>query len=147
MHHPARVRVRDRLAHLEEVAHEPTPVGRRVRPVGQEGGQRVPVDELHGEVRPPVGEPAQVVDRYDPRVLELAAQLGLLDEPLHDPRTVREVGAEHLERQVAAEVAIPTSEDHAHPAAGQLPEELVALVRGPPNPRGRRPPGRRVGGG
>ena len=43
-------------------------------------GQRLPLDQLHAEERPAVGEGAQLVDRHDARVLELAADLRLLDE-------------------------------------------------------------------
>src|SRR5208337_736908 len=43
--------------------------------------QGPPLDQLHREERPAVGEGAQLVDRHDPRVLKLPADLRLLDEP------------------------------------------------------------------
>ena len=79
--HAAGVGVGHRLADRLEDRQEPGQVVGRRRAGREQVGQRLPLDQLHGEVRPAVGEGAQLVDRHDARVLELAADLGLLDEP------------------------------------------------------------------
>ena len=73
-----------------------------------------------------VGEPAQLVDRDDPRVLELAADLGLLDEPADHLGVVAVLLQDDLDGQVAAEVDVAALEDRPHAAAGDLADELVA---------------------
>ena len=50
--------------------------------------QGAALDQLHGEVGPAVGEGAQLVDRDDPGMLKLAADLRLLDEPADEDRVV-----------------------------------------------------------
>ncbi len=47
----------------------------------QQRRQGAALDQLHGEIRPVVGEGAQFVDRNHAGVLQLAGDLGLLDEP------------------------------------------------------------------
>ncbi len=73
--------------------------------------QGVALDQLHGEEGPEVGEGAQLVDRHDAGVLELAADLGLLDEAADHVGVVAEVVAQDLERDVAAEVGVAALED------------------------------------
>ncbi len=79
-------------------------------PIRQQARERVALDQLHREERPAVGEGAQLVDRHDPRVLELAADLGLLDEPADHVGVVAEVVAEDLDGDVAAEVGVAAPE-------------------------------------
>ncbi len=103
-------------------------------------------DELHRDEQPAVGEASQLVDRRDPGVLELAADLGFLDEPAHHLGVVAVLLPDHLDGEVPAEVEVAPLEDRAHPAPGQLADELVArrLARevghlrrtGPDEPRG-----------
>ena len=84
------------------------------------------LDQLHREEGPEVGEGAQLVDRHDAGVLELAADLGLLDEAADHVGVVAEVVAQHLEGDVAAEVGVAALEDGAHAAAGDLAVDAVA---------------------
>jgi hypothetical protein len=81
MDHAPRVRVGHRLGDRFEDREEPRPVVRRVLAVGEQGGQGTPPDQLHGEVGAGVAEGAELVNRDDPGVLELTADLGFLDEP------------------------------------------------------------------
>ena len=136
--HPPGVGVGHRLADLLEDREEPRPVVRRVLPRLQQRGQGAAPDQLHGDVEPPVGEPAQLVDRDDPRVLELAADLRLLDEPADHLGVVAVLLQEDLDGQVAAEVDVAALEHDAHAAPGDLAEELVAPAlarRGRASPR------------
>ena len=89
-------------------------------------GQGVALDQLHGEERPAVGEGAQLVDRDDAGVLELAADLRLLDEAADHVGVVAEVFAQDLQGHVAAEVGVAALEDGAHAAAGDLAVDPVA---------------------
>ena len=61
-------------------------------------------------------------------MLELAADLRLLDEPADHLGVVAVLLQEDLDGQVAAEVGVAALEDDAHAAAGDLAEELVATL-------------------
>ena len=134
MDHAPRVGIGHRLADLLEDRQEP-----RAGPclpgsvaLGlEQRGQGPPLDQLHGEVRPAVGEGPQLVDRHDPRVLQLAADLRLLDEPAHDLGVALVRLQQHLDGQVAAQVDVAALEDRPHAAAGDLALELVP-ARAPP---------------
>ena len=120
MDHAPGVGVGHRLADLLEDPQEPRAVGLGRRPVGQELGQGAALDQLHREVRPGVGESTQLVDRHDARVLELAGDLRLLDEPADQLGLVAVRLEQDLDGQVAAEVGVAPLEHGAHAAAGDL---------------------------
>ena len=128
MDHPPRMGVGHRLRHLLEDAEEPGQVVARVLPLAQEGGQGAALDQLHGKVGAAVAKGAQLVHRDDPGVLQLAADLGLLDEPADEVGLVAVLLQQHLDGQVAAEVGVAALEDGPHAAAGDLAEELVAVT-------------------
>ena len=62
-------------------------------------------------------------------MLQLAADLRLLDEALDQVGPVAVAVEEDLDGQVAAELGVAALEDGAHAAAGDLAEELVATGR------------------
>ena len=64
------------------------------------------------------------MDGDDAGVLELAGDLGLLEEAVDHLGAVAEVVAEHLDGEVAAEVAVAAAEDDAHAAPADLVGEL-----------------------
>ena len=125
--HALGVGVRQRLATCKAIAQEARPVRRRVGALGQQRRQGLALDQLHGE-EGPVAEAADVVDGHDAGVLQLPADLRLLEEP---PRHLGPVGVllqQHLDRQVAAQVHVAAAQHRAHAAAGDLAEELVAVA-------------------
>ena len=129
MDHPPGMGVGDRLADLLE-DRRATGAGRRPGRLRlQQRGEGAPLDQLHREEGPAVGERAQLVDRHDPGVLELAADLRLLDEPADQVGVVAVLVQEDLDGQVAPQVGVAALEDRAHAAAGDLAEELVAASR------------------
>ena len=82
MDHPSGVGVGYRLAdRLEDRQETGQVVGGRFAPA-KKRRKRLPFHQLHGEERPAVGKRAELVDRHDAGVLKLAADLGLLDEPV-----------------------------------------------------------------
>jgi hypothetical protein len=126
--HALAVRIGDRLAHrLEYREHAPAVLIRRAALL-QERRQRLPLDQLHREVRPLVGHQAELVHGHDAGVLQLAADLRLLDEALHDLGALGQLAVEHLHRHVAAEVRVVALEDHAHAAARDLAQQLVVAA-------------------
>ena len=129
MDHAAGVGVGHRLRDRLEDRQEPGQVVGRARAGREQVGQRLALDQLHGEERPAVGEGAQLVDRHDARVLQLAADLRLLDEPADQVGVVAEVLAEDLDGHVAAEVGVAALEHGAHAAAGDLAVDPVAESR------------------
>ena len=140
MDHAPRVGVGDGLADLLEDGEETAQVLCGVGPLLQQGGEGPALDQPHREVGPQVGIEPQLIHREDAGMLELAADLGLLDEPLDHRRVPGMARVEHLHRDVPAEVGVAPLEDDAHPAAGDLAMDVVA-----PRPAGGEPaspPGR-----
>ncbi len=123
MDHLARVRVRDRLAHLREHRHE-APVIPGIG--GEQVGEGVPLDELHHQERAAVGQRAEVVDRRDAGVLELAGDSRLGEEAACDGRVGRIAILEELDGDVAVEREVAGAVDDAHPAAADDRTECVA---------------------
>jgi hypothetical protein len=125
----AGVGIGHRLANLLEDLQPARQVRVGVAAPGQERGQGLPLDQLHGEVGPPVGELSQLVDRHHARVLQLAANLRFLDEAADDFGPVLVFVLEHLDSQVAAEVRVAPPQHRPHAAAADLAQELVAPGR------------------
>ncbi len=94
----------------------------------RERSERASLHQLHGKIRTVVAELAELIDRDHSRVLELAADLCLFDEPAHQLRLAPVFLEQNLDRQIAAEVGIAPLEDRAHPSAGDLAQELVAVA-------------------
>ena len=126
MDHPPGVGVGDRLGDRLEDRQEPGPIVVGAVAGLEQLGQGVALDQLHGEEGPAVGEGAQLVDGDDAGVLELAADLRLLDEPSDHVRIIAEVVAEDLQSHVASEVGVAALEDGAHAAAGDLAVDAIA---------------------
>jgi len=76
MHDTARVGVRERIGHLLAVAQD---LVDRQRTLRQAGTQRLPLDQLHGDVGLPL-RLADVVDRADVRVIQPGGEPPLTDE-------------------------------------------------------------------
>jgi branched-chain amino acid aminotransferase len=100
-------------------------------------GQRLALDQLHGEVRPPVGEGAQLVDRDDPRVLKLAADLEIPLVETIVPREMLYIADEVFFSGTAAEVTpirsvdrIPVGKGRRGPITERLQKEFFAIVNG-----------------
>ena len=129
---PLRMGVSDGLAHLLEDGEE-RPGPRGVGPLLEQRGEGPALDEPHREERPELGIESQFITGTMPGMLELAADLGLLDEPLDHPLVPGMAWVEHLDRDVAAEVGIAPFEDDAHSTPGDLAMEVVAP--GPPAAR------------
>jgi hypothetical protein len=122
--HAPGVSVGDGLGDRLEDAEEPRKVVGRVLAGGHQVGQGPALDQLHGEVGPGVAEGPQLVDRDDPGVLQLAADLRLLDEPADEVGLVAVGFEQDLDGEVAAKVGVAPFEDGAHAASGDLAEEL-----------------------
>ena len=98
---------------------------KRERAPLQARAERLPLEELHDEVRNPV-RLADVVDRADVRVVEGRGGLRLPREPRADRRIGEPVPANELERDRSLEAHVGRAEDFAHSA---LPERAVDAVR------------------
>ena len=96
--------------------------------LGQAGGQRLALHELHREERAARRYAAsELVDGHDAGMLELPADLRFFDEALHEIGALREVLVEqHLERHVAAEVVVAAAVHDADAATSELADDLVA---------------------
>ncbi len=126
--HPPCMGIGHRLADGLEDGKEAGKVVRGRLAFRQQRRQRPAPDQLHREVGPAVGEGAQLVHRHDAGVLELTADLRLLDEPAHQLGLVLVALEQDLDGQVAAQVGVAPLEDRPHPAPGDLAEELVAVA-------------------
>ena len=121
-----RVGVRDRLADLLERWREPPPVGGRIRPLPEQGGQGATLDQLHGQERPAVGESADPVHGRNAGVLELGGDPSLVGEPASDGRVGRVIVLEQLNSDVPVEGKVAGPVDDAHAAATDLIKYFVS---------------------
>jgi hypothetical protein len=139
VHDALLVRERDRLAHLEQHAERARAVP-SVLALARELEhllQLEPLDEPHREVDAPVGVDPELVHRHDAGVLELAGDLGFLEEALEHARgrgigRLRALAAARerdLHGERAAQVRVPHAQDRAHAAARDLALGPVALGR------------------
>ena len=134
-HTPA-VRVAHGLAHqperVDQSAERPSRSGRlpaaptdRVH-LGNDLAKGLPRDLFHGEPQPTVGKGAQIVDRHDPRVLQLGGGLGLFEEPGLQSGTTLHTGPKDLERQSSTQPPIPHPTHLAHAPHAQKAQIVVA---------------------
>jgi hypothetical protein len=125
---PLAVGVAHRLADLLEDPQETVAVLPGVGSLRQQSGERLALDQLHGDVRPLVEAKAEIVDRHDTGVLRGTGDLRFLDEALPQVCLGLVIVQEHLDRHVAGEVSVPRLEDHSHAAAADLTKEFVASL-------------------
>ena len=130
MDDPAGVGVGDGLRNLLEDAQEVPPPVARLRAVREHGGEGAALDELHREVGTVVRLQSEAVHRHDARVLELPADLRLLDEAGQDVLVVGVLATQDLQRDVTAQVPVAGLQDDADPAPRDLAEDLVAGIAG-----------------
>jgi hypothetical protein len=93
-------------------------------------GQAAAGYELQDEVRPARGL-ADVVNLDDVGVLQAGDRRGLGAKAGQALRAGLGPGQHHLQRHGAIEAELPGLVDHAHAAASQLPQDLVARHRRP----------------
>src|SRR5262249_47490636 len=94
----------------------------------QQSSERSPLDQSHREIGPQVGiKPELVYGKYA-GMLELAADLGLLDKTLDSRWLPRMLRMEDLDGHVAADIGIAPLEDDAHPTASDFAFYLIAPV-------------------
>jgi hypothetical protein len=120
------MRVADRLADRLEDSQQPAVVGGRIGTELQNVGEGAPLDQLHGQERPAVRQHADLVHGGDAGVLQLAGDAGLVAEALGGRRIGRVFRGQHLDGDVAVEGGVAGAVDHAHAAAADLVEQLIA---------------------
>ena len=135
--HAALVRVRQRLAHLDQRLDARREGVRTVvsgvllgftRADPQIVVVRLTLDQLHRQRRAIERVALQRVQRQDVRVLELAGQLGLEQEARHQRRGVGQALVHDLHRDGAAQVLVDAEAHGAHAAAAQLLGEVEATL-------------------
>ncbi len=96
-----------------------------------------PVDKLHDDEVGPVGEP-QVEDLHAVGVVEVEADLGLVQEHAHEALVLGEVGQDALDRDELLEALQATGvglEDLGHASRVDAFKDVVALLgHGTPDP-------------
>ena len=113
---------------MSRVRADPT-----VRVIAEITGERLSPDQPHDEVDPLVwrAEPTELVHGDDVRVLELAGDLRLPDQPPLGVEGVLEVVPQDLHRQVAVEDVIVDTMDHSHaPDANHVTEPIAGRIAG-----------------
>ena len=121
MHDADRVRRGQRARHL---AHDPCHVRDRHRTLGDAVGQGATAQQPEHQEGTTWATP-EVVEGNHVRVLEARHQLGLCLEALHEPRVVRELGADHLHRHLSTDAGLHRP---VHGPEGTLPDHLAQLV-------------------
>src|SRR5262249_3472298 len=89
-----------------------------------------PLDKLHGQEGPTIGEGADLMDCRNAGVLQLAGDTCLAEEALGGRRGGRETIGQQLYGDVAVEGGIARAIDDAHAAVADLVEQFVALRAG-----------------
>jgi hypothetical protein len=107
--------------HVEDLA-------RGARLAGQPDGERLPLDELHGQEHP-ARRGTDVVDRHHVGVREAGHRLGLAREPSGFDVVGARVGAEDLDRDLAIELGVVRRVDLAHPAPPDQAQQAIAADR------------------
>ncbi len=148
MNHALTVGIADRLTNGLEHAQ---PAARAGTFLPQQPIQCLPVDQLHDQIGPTVGQLADLMHRGNAGMLQAAGQLRLVDKACHGRGIVGEAGLQVLQDDVALEGEIAGRVDDAHAALADLVEDRVAGWSGGPFARlGRgglvRQLGRGVGG-
>ena len=111
------------------MGHDADHVRQRERADAREASlEGLAADERHREVRAAFGLPG-VGDRHQMLVPDLARRARLVDESPPERLVGRELGAEHLERDLVALGFAYGTEDDAHPA---FPEPLLEAVGAEP---------------
>ena len=144
-HHVGRLDVAVHDAHAVAVLQRREHAGRdpqRLGPVQRPGlaeqvAHGAALDVLHDDVRRLHGRAAgllddvltAVVDRDDGRMVQGRGGLGLAAEPLVELRVPGQVGAQHLDRDAAAEAGVVADVDLGHPAATEQLAHLVASAQ------------------
>ena len=92
-------------------------------------GEAAAAHQLHGNEQPPVRIDAEIVDRDDIGMFELAGDLGFFDETF--ALTLAVVLEQDLHRHIAPNVAVDRAQDHAHAAAGDLAGDHIFFTARP----------------
>ena len=84
--------------------------------------ERLAFEQLHREVQPAIGDPAEVVDLDDVLVVDLGDRRRLAPEPLDREVVARQLVVEHLDRDLAPQRHVLRAIDRAGSA---LPDQLL----------------------
>ena len=105
----------------------------RVR-VPEDRGQVATADELHREPEATVSVEPELVDGHDAGVVELARDLGLLEEALPQAGRALRIDrqGDDLHREVSPELLVDHLEHPPHATATDLPQDPVARGQGGP---------------
>ena len=106
------------------------PLGRDARVLLQQLTQRLALDELHDDERDTGAVEdvlAGVVDRHDRGVVQHRGGLGLAPEPHLEGGIRGQVGAQHLDRDGAAEPPVAAPAHFGHASAAEHVAQLVAV--------------------
>ena len=96
-----RVRLHQRLADLDQDVGDA--LDRELLLAREHVIERLALEQLHREVEPAVGRAAEVVDLDDVLVVDLGDRRRLAPEPLDREVVARQLGVEHLDRDLAAQ--------------------------------------------
>jgi hypothetical protein len=91
--------------------------------------QRLPVEELHHDVRAAVDVAAEVVDLDDPRALDRAGGARLVEESREHLLIRGQLRLQYFDGGAPAERGVLGEIDSAHPAAAQLLDDDVRAER------------------
>jgi hypothetical protein len=114
------VGVADGLANGLEDRQQPAAVGRCVGPLLQDRFERAPLDELHRQEGPAIGEGADLVHDGDAGVLQLAGDPRLAEEALGRERIGWVALGQQLDGDVPVEGGIAGTIDDSHAAVADL---------------------------
>jgi hypothetical protein len=129
MNDPVSVRVAYRLANGFKNGQQPAAIGRWIGPRLQDDFQGAPLDELHGQEGPAIGESTDLVHRRDTKVLQLPRNPRPAEESLGGQRIDCVVLGQQLDGDLAVEGSVAGAVDYAHAAAVDLVNQFQFVAR------------------
>src|SRR5205823_7485531 len=101
---------------------------RQLAPALEKIGQRLTIDELHGDELHPIRF-AKVVNADHVAMRDLPGQHEFLFEKLNDARIACQIGTDYLQRDYAFDVAVVRLVNRAHSAQSEHLLDLIATAK------------------
>jgi hypothetical protein len=125
MHDTPLVGMPERVRQLLAVAQHLLDWERSLR---EAGAQRLPLDQLHGDVGLALGF-ADLVDRADVRMVQLRGEARFLDQAGSSGLVGQGLGGQDLQCDIPVELLVMGAIDHAHATGAKLLENPVMAER------------------
>jgi len=119
------------LEHVRDLATEPAALDGIMPPLLEPRRERLPIEQLHHDVRAAKRGLAEVEDLNDARAADRGRCLGFVEEPLHHAGVPRQLGQQHLDDDAVTERLVAADVDYTHAARAQLTHNSIISEQRP----------------